>query len=431
MDKEAHYISPDQLRVGLYIHLDLGWMDHPFTFSNFKIKTEEQLAQIRTLKLEKLRYDPYRSDGEPLALSADKADEAPAIAAPVSAEMQIALEQATRNFHQQRLHALHEAMHECERAFNATAGEAKRIEREIHQNPQKSLHDAQVLVGSMVDSLLAEGDIALHSMQNNPGAVDQYLHPLNVTVLALILAKSLDMTDEEASCLGLGCLFHDIGKSQIPDRVLLKTEPLTRAESMLIQQHPEFGVQFARESGMPDAVIRIIQQHHECSDGSGYPAGLRQDQIDPLVRIVSVANVYDNLCNPANAMDAMTPYEALAHMFARMRSKFDADILKQLIKNLGVYPPGSLVQLSDNSYGLVASVNPSKPLRPHVLLYAPDVPREKPLLLNLGDDPALSISRCLRQAQLPKDVLHYLSPGKRLCYFFQKEHLDEEPPIAQ
>jgi putative nucleotidyltransferase with HDIG domain len=430
MDKEAHYITPDQLRIGLYIHLDLGWMDHPFTFSNFKIKNEEQLTQVRALKLGKVRYDPYRSDGEPLS----SAGQTPAAPAPVPItvmENAGAQEPTKPDLQQQRLHALHQSMHECEQVFSETAIEAKRLEREIRKNPSKTLREAGTLVDGMVESLLTESDIALHAMQQRPGVQEQYVHSLNVAVLSLILAKSLDMSSEEAKNLGMGCLFHDVGKSEIPDRVLLKTESLTKAEIALIQQHVDFGAKFAKGSGMPDAVIRIILQHHECCDGSGYPEKLKTEQIDPLVRIVSVANTYDNLCNPVNIADAMTPYEALAHMFARLRGKFDADILKLLIKNLGVYPPGSVVQLSDNSYGLVASVNPSKPLRPHVLLYAPEVPRERPLLINLGDDPALSISRCLRQAQLHKDVRTYLAPGKRLCYFFQQEHMDEEPTHTQ
>jgi putative nucleotidyltransferase with HDIG domain len=435
MDNPPHFVTPDQLRVGMYIHLDRGWMDHPFTFSNFKIKTEEQLAQIRSMGLKKLRYDPLRSDAEPLPAKVEQAEparpvvtEEPAISAE-SAE--IPAESVQVDLQQQRLEALHQAMHECEKKFAHASGEARRIEREIYNNPPKTLDDARSLVNDMVDSLLTESDVALHAMQQDSGVAEQYIHSLNVTVLSLILAKSMDISAEDGQSLGLGSLLHDVGKSRIPDRIILKTDPLTRAETSLVQQHPEFGNEFAKDHKMPTAVLHIILQHHESIDGSGYPGHLKQDQIDPLARIVAVANTYENLCNPVNPADAMTPYEALAHMFSKLRSKFDAGILKLLIKSLGVYPPGSIVQLSDGRYGIVASVNPSKPLRPYVLMYAPEVPRDRPLLINLGDEAGLSISRCLRQNALPKDVLNYLAPGKRICYFFQKEHAEQEPPPAQ
>jgi putative nucleotidyltransferase with HDIG domain len=235
------------------------------------------------------------------------------------------------------------------------------------------------------------------------------------------LAKSLDMTADDANHLGVGAIFHDVGKSEIPDRISKKIDPLTKAEIGLMQQHATMGAKFATSVSMPAQIVRIIQQHHECMDGSGYPDKLRQEQIDRLARIVAVANLYDNLCNPLDITKAMTPYEALSHMFAHQRNKYDPGILKLLIKSLGVYPPGSLVRLSNDTYGIVVSINPSKPLRPFVMLHAPEVPREAPLLIDLGEQPGLSITHCLQQDQLPKEVIQYLKPALRISYFFDKE----------
>lgn len=422
MDENSanNYITPDQLRVGLYVHLDLSWMDHPFKFNNFKIRTEAEIAQLRALGLKRLRYDPLRSDYLPPAPAAtDPAgNDAPAPG--------IVVDTAYPQAHcppgrEPRLQALHLAIHECERKFIETSREARRIERDLRVNPTRSAQDAQVLIDGMLDSFLTESEIVLHAMQPRPGTPDAYLHALNVTVLALILAKALDMLTEDARHLGLGALFHDAGKARIPDRVIRKTDPLTSSEVALIRQHVEFGARIAVEVGLHEAAVRIIQQHHELCDGSGYPAHLKDGQIDRLARVVSVVNAYENLCNPPNALDAMTPYEALAHMFARQRKKYDADLLMLFIKTLGIYPPGSLVELSDGGFGTVISVNPSKPLRPYVLMHAPDVPRDAPLLTNLGDVSGMTITRCLRANQLPPEVLRYLAPASRICYFFRAE----------
>lgn len=420
MDK-PHYIKPEQLRIGLYVHLDLGWMDHPFTFNNFKIKDEGQIAEIRKLRLPQVRYDPLRSDCEPLPVVAaslpETAAETPEASSTFPAES--ADEKAT--LQQQRLQQLQQAIQECEKSFVQTAGTVRLIEKDILNAPSKALHHAGELVGSMVESLLTEGEVVLHAMQPKPGATEQYTHALNVTVLTLVLAKSLDISEEEANFLGMGAMFHDVGKAQIPDRITRKTDALSKAEISLIQQHSGMGAKYASDIGMPPRVVRIIQQHHEYMDGSGYPDRLKGDQIDRLTRVVGVANLYDNLCNPVNLAQAMTPYEALSNMFAHQRGKCDPDILKLLIKSLGVYPPGSLVRLSDNSYGIVLSVNPSKPLRPYVLLHAPDVPRHTPLLIDLGMETGLSVTHCLRANQLPNEVLEYLDPAKRINYFFTRE----------
>ncbi len=413
-----HYIKPEQLHVGLYVHIDLGWMEHPFPFNNFKIKNESQIAEIRKLGLPQVRYDPLRSDCDPLPLQAPPIIAETPPPEPVVVEDEEAAKQA---FHEKRLNELRQAIQECERKFSQASSTVRQIERDIQQNPPKTLDQAQELVDSMVDSLLTEGDVVLHAMQPKPGAVEHYTHALNVTVLSLMLAKSLEMTAENIRLLGLGSIFHDIGKVQIPDRITKKSDPLTKAELSLIHQHCAMGAKFANDVGMHTEVVRIILQHHECMDGTGYPSRLKESQIDRLARIVAVVNLYDNLCNPLNVAQAMTPYEALSHMFAHQRTKCDPAILKLLIKSLGVYPPGSLVRLSDNRHGIVVSVNPNKPLRPFVLLHAPDVPREIPLLVDLGEQASLSITHCLRPNQLPEDALEYLRPATRISYFFDKE----------
>jgi putative nucleotidyltransferase with HDIG domain len=415
-----HFVTPDQLRIGLYVHLDLSWMDHPFKFNNFRISNKAEIAQLRALGLKRLRYDPLRSDEH--RRETEAADQARDVApAPDIVDDAAPPEPHHTTDRERRLQALHLAMHECERKFIETTREAKRIERDLRASATRAAHDAQVLIDDILDSLMTESEIVLHAMQPRPGAPEAHLHALNVTVLALILAKGLSILTDDARHLGLGALFHDAGKTRIPDRVLRKTDPLTSAEAALVRQHVEFGARIAAEIGLHEAVVRIIEQHHELCDGSGYPAHLKEAQIDRLARIVSVVNAYENLCNPPNVQDAMTPYEALAHMFARQRKRYDAEILMLFIKTLGIYPPGSLVELSDGGFGTVISVNPNKPLRPYVLMHAPDVPRDTPLLTNLGDVAGLSITRCLRASQLPPDVLRYLAPASRICYFFRPE----------
>lgn len=423
----VNVITPDQLRVGLYIHLDLGWMDHPFTFSNFKIRTEAQIAQIKALGLKQLRYDPLRSDCDPDPVPPKPAQPAQPTtpAAPPAAEAEPVIDTGSEAFEAQRLQELRQAVHECEHKFMQATSTVTRIEREIHITPPKSMAEAHALVDCLVESLLTESDIALHAMNDRKGMAEQYSHSLNVTVLSLILAKSLDMSEEEVKHLAMGALFHDIGKAQIPDRITRKTDPLTKVELSLYQQHCQFGAQFAENFKLDPRVGLIIMQHHECVDGSGYPNKLKGEQIDRLARILGIVNVYDNLCNPLDIATAMTPYEALANMFSRQRAKLDPSILKLLIKSMGVYPPGSIVRLSSGDHGMVISVNPSKPLRPCVMLHLPDVSDKNPMLIDLGEEASLSITQCLRPNQLPKDALDYLRPGKRISYFF-----DKEPPKA-
>ena len=166
-----------------------------------------------------------------------------------------------------------------------------------------------------------------------------------------------------------------------------------------------------------DEVLRIIQEHHEYCDGSGYPRGLREAAIGRLSRVVSLVNAFDDLCNPLDPRQALSPHEALALMFKQQRERYDEVALKTFIRGKGIYPPGSLVQLEDERYALVLGMHPSLPLRPTLIVYEPSIPKAEALIVNLEQEPKLAIARSLRPAQLPEEALEYLNPRQQLTYY--------------
>jgi hypothetical protein len=123
----------------------------------------------------------------------------------------------------------------------------------------------------------------------------------------------------------------------------------------------------------------------------------------------------------------MTPHEALALLFAQDRARVDTSILGAFIKMMGVYPPGSTVQLTDDRYAMVVSVNASRPIKPNVLVYNAEVPRDEALVLSLERAPSVGIRRSVKPMQLPPAALEYLSPRHRLAYFFEPAR-GAEPP---
>ena len=169
---------------------------------------------------------------------------------------------------------------------------------------------------------------------------------------------------------------------------------------------------------LPPPVLTIIHEHHEMIDGSGYPRKLKGEQLDPLARIVAIANHYDELCNPVNILNALTPHEALATLFARLRARFDAKLLQTFVRCLGVYPPGTVVQLANDAIGMVVTVNTAKPMKPMVMVYDPAVPKEEAILVDLDGEDDVNIAKAIRPAQLPREIYNYLSPRRQLSYYF-------------
>ncbi|MFP6851456.1 MAG: HD domain-containing phosphohydrolase [Pseudomonas sp.] len=412
MPAAATYISPDQLCVGLYIQLELAWWEHNFAFSNFKIKDERQIKSLRALGLERLSYDPARSDCEPLEIATSlPADEAP------SAPVLTPQEQAKR-IRADKLKALRKRLAEVDRKFVQAGQQVKTLNQTLRSRPEDALKQAGEIVGAMVDTLLSGSGAVLHSI-NSKAAEEHYYHSLNVTTLSLLLGRQLGLDSEDCHTLGLGALLHDVGKLQVPSKVLLKNQPLNRPEQQLLQLHCEFGLRMGQKLMFDDEVLRVINEHHEYCDGSGYPRQLSESAIGRLSRLVCITNQFDNLCNPLNPRDGLSPHEALALMFKQYNARFDAVALKAFIRCMGIYPPGSLVQLDDQRYGLVLGMNPSQPLKPTLIVYDAEVPKHEALIVDLEQEPRLAIAACLRPPQLPREALEYLNPRPQLSYFIE------------
>ena len=285
-------------------------------------------------------------------------------------------------------------------------------------DPEKTVAQASKLVGKIADSILSAPELAIHVMGDKIGGEELYFHSLNVTMLSLMVAREIRLPQDAVQPLGMGALFHDVGRRQIPDKILMKMEPLTQAEKNLYELHCQYGVEIGQKLKFVPAALAVIGEHHELYDGSGYPKRLKGDAISLLARIVAIANYYDELCNPTNVLTAMTPHEALATMFAKLRGKFDPKLLQVFVRCLGVYPPGTIVQLSNGGLGMVATINTAKPMKPTLVLYDANIPKEEAILVDMGREVEVNIARALRPAQLPREVYNYLSPRRQVSYYF-------------
>jgi putative nucleotidyltransferase with HDIG domain len=442
-DSEAQFIDVDRLRIGMYVYLDLGWMQHPFALNSFKISSRDQIATILGLGINRIRWSPEKSDPEPPAAAAAAAEaekvgtvgttpdvaavpDATAIqdtaaAADAGEEAAAAIADATEQRRRRRsnLAAQHESLEVCERQFANAGRSYRQILDNLRTQPQEARANAERIVGNMVGRLFEHEELAIRLLSENAGEKSS-LHSINVTVIALLLGKAMNLDAGELGDLGTGALLHDIGKIALPERLRWKDEQFSHAERHMFEEHVMHGTGFARAMKLPERVQTIVAQHHEFADGRGYPRKLAGDAIAPLARIVALVNHYDNLCNPGNPTQAVTPHEALSQIFAQMKRQFDPAVLTMFIRMMGVYPPGSVIELTDGRHALVVSVNSSRPLKPQIVIHDPRIPRDEALVDDLELLPELGIRRSLKPLQLPKAAFDFLSPRQRICYFFER-----------
>jgi putative nucleotidyltransferase with HDIG domain len=406
-------IDVHDLQIGMFIHLDLGWMSHPFPLSSFKITNSEQIATIRSLGLTQVRWSPERSD---LAPAVGDAVEAPgADGESATAESAEAAERRERRETQAAQRA---ALQLCERQYAEATRALRQTSDMVTAQPQAAREQAEALSQSLVSKMLGQRELCIRLLSE--GAGDRASsHGLNVAIIAMLMGKTFGLADSEMLDLGVGAMLHDIGKIELPDRVRHVDDAFSSSELRLYQEHVAHGVAHAQRMGLSAGATLVIAQHHEQADGSGFPKRLNLDRMTASARIVALVNRYDNLCNPAQPSRAMTPHEALSLMFAQGKNKFDATMLNAFIRMMGVYPPGSVVQLTDERYALVSAVNSSRPLKPRVLVHDVHVPRDEALLLDLEEATDIGIRRSLKPQQLPAAAAEYLAPRQRIAYFFE------------
>ncbi|TDT86820.1 putative nucleotidyltransferase with HDIG domain [Pseudodesulfovibrio indicus] len=420
-DMPEYRIPVDQLRPGVFIRLEkTSWFEHPFLFSNFKVRDFDQIALIKSLGITHVMCIPEKSDVLPAAPEKRTEAKRPEPRKQLSQEVIDHLWEVKRE-RTRRLREKKDQIALCEKRFNACIKTFNDIYRDVAAGRTEGVGHAVGFVARLAALFLDDRESTLHLMNVVDKGESAYSHPMNVAVLSMIVGKEARLDEAEMTVLALGALFHDIGKERLPKKLLKKRGELTRPEQNLLDEHPALGAEIiAGLKGFPDGVARILAQHHERMDGSGVPGGLKGETIDRLARIVAVADAYDNHCNHADPMESLTPYLALSYMFGQQKHLFDVELLALFIRCLGVYPPGTVVELSNGDVGMVMAVNPKNQLNPSVMLHDPEVPKKEALIVDLADEPDLRVEKSIRLAQLPPETLEYLSPRTRITYYVDR-----------
>lgn len=418
MSRES--LSVHQLQPGLYIELPLRWNEHPFVMSKFRIKDAQQLLLIRSLGLQEVWYYPEKSRVEPLP------PETQATIDPDASNTKQVLQQQwdEKKAQAERLSHRRLEIQKVEKQYGEVVSEVKDLMGKMASSPVQAMNEATKVVGSIVATLSADKEVLVHLMNANNLDDSMYYHVLNTSVLSLLVAREVGITDkEQLMTLGLAALLHDIGHTKLPPQLLRRMVPLTKPEADLYARHVRFATELIGQHAklkltIKPSLLAIIEQHHVFLDRSGYPSDVDPAKMHPGGRILAIVNYYDELCNHNDPKQSMTPHEALSLMFSKQSAKFDKQILQALVKMLGIYPPGTVVQLSDESVGIVIYLNRKELLKPGVMIYSPDIPKAEAVIVDMAAQGDLTIRKSLRPVQLTSEQFEYLNPRERISYFF-------------
>ncbi|NWF71980.1 MAG: DUF3391 domain-containing protein [Nitrospirae bacterium] len=388
-------ITIDQLKPGMFIvGMDQPWYRTPFLIHKRFIRDTKEIDLLRQIGVRQLKIDSCQGlDVEPEpSVGADPSpdtQEKTAVAPQLNPVAQPAspgkLSQPASNTERSAAQPHAPAAQQDTPTTSITKEQAAAAQQTYHQAVRsmeqmfEELESGRVprpdrlqLVVSDVLTRVLDDDATMLNMLSlqKMKRFDRTLasHALDVCTLALIVAHDYGIVEAELEVLGAGALLHDIGYIRLPRNLYRRSHDLTDQERTVMQQHPALGLAILRDAKEDrSAVVRIVMEHHECCDGSGFPHKLKGDSLSILAQLVGLVDIYDGMVSRRGGRPAMLPHDAIRQLFRLGDTgHYPKDLLQTMIGSLGVYPIGSLVLLNTGERAVVVGMNRTQRLKPVV-----------------------------------------------------------------
>ncbi|MHB1942640.1 MAG: HD-GYP domain-containing protein [Acidiferrobacteraceae bacterium] len=355
-------IEVSDLKPGMYVSaLDRPWIETPFLFQGITIESYDQIEELR-------RYCNY-------VFIDDLSIARPAQERHIEIELfkksaQGALD--ARSSAPRESVKFEQELRHIEADYRKFMGVADDFMNDVRLGRSLDVGLVKTTVHEAVESILRNPDALICLTQLRGKSQSVALHSMRVSILSIAFAHHLQLPLPALNAIGVGALLHDVGKGRLPEELINKTGALTFAEQELMKQHVPLGVEIVADTpGLPAEAIDAVALHHEYFDGSGYP-GQTKKPGSVVGQITALVNHYDALTSDVAGRPAISPHAALLHLYAQRDMLFERTLVERFTQCVGIYPIGSLVQLSTGHVGIVAAINRARFLRPKVALVVDD-----------------------------------------------------------
>jgi HD-GYP domain-containing protein (c-di-GMP phosphodiesterase class II) len=318
-------ITPDELKIGMYVILPLSWHEHPFLKNHFLIQSEAEIHKIKELVTKGIQID----------LSKSRPVETPSVGksqASSASEQQKAAQKVVTD---DLIATVHDASLPPREKSQLVRQHSITMMKGLLENPTaQNIREAQKGISEVVNLILTDDNTLYYLLDITSHDYYTYTHSVSVGVLGIALAKALfqDSTNHDMRALGVGFFLHDVGKVGINPSIITKPGKLTSEEMQEMRRHPSLGFKLLHETRqLTEEAKTIVLQHHERIDGSGYPKGLHGGDIHVYGRICSIADVYDALTSDRPYRKKMQPFAALKIMQDEMIHHFQNDLFQKFV----------------------------------------------------------------------------------------------------
>lgn len=403
-------INTVDLDIGMFVSgLDRPWLETPFYTQGFIIESPTDIDRLREY-CEYVLVDSRRSRQRGPALGRkarstivhrDKASRKPHDRPRVPVE---------RIFEGRPIKAYQddsgweEEHPRAKEALNTLVVDLNDIFEQVSDGGKLDVIKLRKSVDPIVDSISRNPDACLWVARLKQHDEYTYQHSLGAAIWSVSLGRQLGLPRHDLRSLAMGCMLMDVGKLRVDPQLLNAERELSVEEMAEMYGHVSYGLEILEESGVLNQdVIDMVAFHHERYDGTGYPDGLTNDDIPAFARIAAIVDTYDAITTKRSYASPISPSEAIRLLYKSRDAEFQAELVEAFIQAIGIYPAGTLVELSTGEVGVVVSEYRSRRLRPKVMLLldADKKPLAETRMMDLNSelddkgDPALSITKSL------------------------------------
>ncbi|NIP74080.1 MAG: DUF3391 domain-containing protein [Gammaproteobacteria bacterium] len=401
------------LRAGMYVSsLDRPWIDTPFPLQGFYIVDYRDIDELKKwcnyvyVDVERGNWPAGKLGNTQPAAPIEPTGPGPAgpKAAPLKIQRNVYAKTAPMKKELKKVERMHEKVGEA----------VDRFMRAAHAGKQADVAETRHAVNALVSSVIRNPDALVWLSRVKRRDRYAYDHSVRSAVWALVFGRYLGLSQEGLENLALGVLLAEVGKTRLPKELLVKPV-LSPEETEQMKRHVDHAVKILKATpGIDDLVIAIVAARNERFDGSGYPRGLKGDQIPYLAKIAGLVDRYDGMLYPRNMELAMTSANAMTKLYELRDVEFQEELIHEFIQAIGLYPAGTLVELSTQEVGVVMEQHLDRKLRPKILLVLDSKKRPfgKPRLIDLLSRERTAKGRVLEISQGLDVGAYKLDPWK-------------------
>ena len=404
-------VQTKNLRPGMFVaDVGRGWLRHPWKTKSKLLSSFDEIKELLDCGITEVTVDSDKSE-QPQAKAASNQPQAAAQpAAPKAPLVKTSPDPVSK---------VEMELPKAAKAYNKALDTSHAMMAACRMNKKIEISAVKENVDELVDSVTRNRDALMALIKLRKFDDYTYTHSLNVSVLAISAGKSLGLSDDDLRILGLGTMFHDLGKTRIPGHILNKPGKLTDDEFAIMRNHAALSGKIIEEQKLPveDIVYKIARHHHERIDGSGYPDRLKDEQIPHLVTICGLSDVYDALTSDRVYHKGRSPHDALKFIYSLRGVHFQAEWVDRFVQSVGIYPPGTVVQLNSQQIAVVMDVNQSALNSPLVKVIADGggMIYSRPKLIDLANEAEakeLQIQKVVPKDEAGFDPAYYFNPPK-------------------